>query len=262
MSVLAIWPPIPMKSLVAFATLISAVCTAAEPPATVERPEVVVGESWIYAGFQNERKFSLKVEVDKFSDREIHAIVTPNGIATLAQLQVFDRQWNLVETFKDGNRVVKFSPYQPAFHFPLRVGKAWGQNYDWQRTDLPESKPTPKTRAESQEQKTGGDRKQGSNRAQGRVLGWEEITVPAGTYTAMKVELKSPNYAGPETRRIFGKKELFGGVLETYWYVPAVKRFVKYEFWLYVNDKLVGSRGLNLIEYNEVPVAPPAEPNR
>lgn len=254
--------PISIRTLVAVATLISAICTAAPPPESVSIPEVAAGESWIYAAYENKQKHSVKVEIWQLSDKEIHAVVTPNADAALAQLQVFDRQWNHIETIRGGTRLVKFSPYLPAFHFPLHIGKAWARDYGWQRSDLPENKSSPKTGAESQERKPGGERKEGSGQAQCRVLGWEEITVPAGTYTAMKVELKSPSYTGPETRRIFAKKELFGGVLETYWYVPTVKRFVKYEAWHYINDKLVGSHGLDLIEYNEVPGPPAAVPNR
>lgn len=254
--------PTPIRTLVAFVTLISAVSTAAELPAAVSIPEVAVGESWIYAAYENKQKHTVTVEIWQLSDKEIHAVVTPNDDAALAQLQVFDRQWNHIETISGGTRLVKFSPYLPAFHFPLHIGKAWARDYEWQRSDLPDNKSSPKTWAESLQRKPGGERKEGNGQAQGRVLGWEEITVPAGTYTAMKVELKSPSYAGPETRRIFSKKEFFGGWLETYWYVPTVKRFVKYEAWHYINDKLVGSHGMDLVEYNQVRATPAEVPNR
>ena len=254
--------PISIRTLVAIVSLISAICTAAQPPESVSVPEVAVGESWVYAAYENKQKLTVKVEIWQLSDKEIHAVVTPNGDASLAQLQVFDRQWNQIETIRGGTRFIKFSPYLPSFHFPMRIGKAWAREYEWQRSDLPDNKSSPKTWAESLERKPGGERKEGIGQAQGRVLGWEEITVPAGTYTAMKVELKSPSYAGPETRRIFSKKEFFGGWLQTYWYVPAVKRFVKYEAWQYVNDKLVGSHGLDLVEYNQVQATPAEVPNR
>ncbi len=254
--------PISIRTLVAIVTLIPAICTAAQPPESVSVPEVAVGESWIYAAYEDKHKLTVKVEIWQLSDKEIHALVTPNDDAALAQLQVFDRQWNHIETISGGTRLVKFSPYLPAFHFPLHIGKAWARDYEWQRSDLPDNKSSPKTWAESLERKPGGERKEGNGQAQGRVLGWEEITVPAGTYTAIKVELKSPSYAGPETRRIFSKKEFFGGWLQTYWYVPTVKRFVKYEAWHYINDKLVGWHGLDLVEYNQVRVTPAEVPNR
>jgi hypothetical protein len=248
MSILAISLPIPspLRALVAFATLISAVCTAAELPAAPERPEVAVGESWIYAGHQNQKKFSIKVEIEQLSDKEIRTIVTPNGSEAHALPEVFDRQWNHIERV-DGDRLIRFSPYLPAFSFPLHIDKTWAKNYEWQST--------PKSRKEIQDQKTREDRKQGGNRVEAKVLGWEEITVPAGTYTTVKVETVSPHYEGPQTNRLFAKKELFGGLLQTYWYAPKVKRFVKYRSLLYVNEKLVNSGGLDLVAYNEAPVA-------
>lgn len=249
-----------MKMITVFACLMYAVSALAEPPVSIESPEVVIGERWTYAGYDNETKFTLKVEIERLSDKEIQAVVTPNGLAQLAQLQVFDRQWNQVEAFKDGNRIVQFSPYLPAFKFPLQVGKTWAQYYDWKRTVVGDEISGAKTWAESRERKASGGPNHGSTRVDGKVLGWEAITVPAGVFTALKVEIKSPHYAGPETRRIFGKAELFGGVLETYWYVPEVKRFVKYESKLYINQQLKRSAGLELVEHGVTPKAAPPGP--
>ena len=249
-----------MKTITVFAFLMYVVSASAEPPRSVERPEVVLGESWTYAGYENENKFTLKVEIDQLSDKDIRVVVTPNGLAGLAQLQVFDRQWNQIEVFKDGSRIVRFSPYLPVFKFPLEVGKVWAQHYDWQRMDLGDGNSGPETWAESRERKASGRPNHGSTRVEGKVLGWEEISVPAGIFTALKIELKSPHYAGPETRRIFGKAELFGGLLETYWYVPEVKRFVKYESRLYINQQLKSSNGLDLVEHSMAPKAAPPGP--
>lgn len=259
MSILATSPSNAVRTLVAFAALISVVCTAAELPAVVEKPEVVIGESWIYAGYQNEKKFQIKVEIEQLSDREIRTVVTPNGNSAFAKPQAFDRQWNLVEAVDDRNRSVKYSPYLPALDFPLHIGKTWKKNYEWQRSDprgiepLPAS--SPKTWKEVQDQRTGDNRTWGGSRVEARVLGWEEITVPAGTYTAIKIEILSPHYAGSETSRIFGRKELAGGMLELYWYAPKIKRHIKYIARLYVNEKLVTSAGLDLVEYKEASAA-------
>ena len=259
MNILAPSPLNPVMALVSFATLISAVCTAAELPVAVEKPEVVIGESWTYAGYENENKFSMKIEIEQLSDREIRTIVTPNGNAASAKVQAFDRQWNLVETVDDRNRLVKYSPYLPALRFPLHNGKVWKENYEWQRSapqgvdSRPNSKP--KTWKEVLDKKSGENRTLGGSRVEGRVLGWEEITVPAGTYIAIKVELVSPHYAGSENFQIFGRKEMAGGLIEIYWYVPKIKRYVRYKTALYVNEKLVSSTGLDLVEYNEASAA-------
>lgn len=255
MSIAAPSPANPMRALVAFTTMISAVCTAAEPPAAVERPTVVVGENWTYAGLENGKNFYFKVEVEQSSDSEIRTIVTPNGNAALAHREVFDRQWNLVEVIQDENHSVKFSPYLPVFDFPLRLDKTWTKNYEWQRIAPQEARGKPEPWRESQGREAGAQRRQGSTRVEARVLGWENITVPAGTYTAIKIELLNPHYAGSETRRIFGNKELVGGTIRLFWYAPKVKRFVKHKSRLYVNEKLMNSIDMDLIAYNEAPSA-------
>lgn len=256
MSILVTSPPNPIRALVALAALLSAVCTAAERPEVVEKPEVVVGESWTYAGYQNEKKFQTKIQIQQLSDNEIHTIVIPNGNATLSKPWVFDRQWNIVEGVDARGRSIKYSPYLPAFRFPLRSGMSWKENFEWQRSSPPEtdpsSRPSPKTWKDVEDQYTGDNRTFGHNRVEARVLGWEEITVPAGTYTAIKVELLSPEYVGAKAESIFSKKELFGGRIELYWYAPQVKRYVKYLSRLYVNENLVSSEGLDLAEYSDV----------
>lgn len=209
-----------------------------------------------------ERNQALKFEIERVSDKEIQAVVTPNGLAQLAQVHVFDRQWNQIETLKGGNRIVQYSPHLPAFSFPLQVGKTWAQNYDWQKMDVGSEGPRAKNWAESQERRPAEPRNHGSTRAEGKVLGWEDITVAAGAFTALKIELKSPHYAGLETRRIFGKAGQFGGVLETYWCAPEVKRFVKYESKLYVGQQLKGSAGLELLDHGVTPKAAPPGPLR
>lgn len=249
----------PMRALVAFAALISAICNAAELPHFLEKPDVAIGESWTYAGYYNDRKFSIKFEIEQLSDKEIRTIVTRNGNSELAKPQTFDRQWNTIEWVDDKNRLVKFSPYLPTFDFPLHIGKTWKKNYEWQRRASREinsgSTSSPKTLKELHDQTTGDNRTLGVSRMEARVLGWEEVTVSADTYTAIKVEVLSPHYAGSENLRIFSKKENHGGVIEIYWYAPRVNRYVKYISRTYVSEKLVNSTDMELIEYKEASTA-------
>lgn len=248
-----------LRALVAFTALISAVCTAAELPRVVEKPIVAIGENWTYAGHQNGQKFLIKFEIEKLNDTEIHAIITLNGDAALAKPQVFDRQWNPLEARDNRNRLIKYSPYLPTFRFPLQIGESWTKNYEWHRNTLPDAetsnKPRSRTWKEVQDQTSGDNRTLGGGRVEARILDWENITVPAGTYDTIKVELLSPHYAGSETKRIFGKKEMVGGEIQLYWYSPKIKRYIKHLYRLYVNEKLVTSVDLDLIEYNEAEVA-------
>lgn len=259
MSPFATPSPIWTRALVAFAALISTVCTAAELPAVVEKPEVVIGENWTYAAYQNDQKFQIKIEIEELNDTEIRTVFTPNGNAAYAKRQIYDRQWNLVETGDDANGFIKYSPYLPTLHFPLQIGKTWKQNYEWNLREPPETNSPPKTNPQTwkdvQDQKAGKNRTQGGGRVEARVLGWEKITVPAGTFDTIKVELLSPHYAGSETSRIFAKKEMAGGMIQLYWYAPKIRRYIKHLSRLYVNEKLITSTGLDLIEYNETPTS-------
>ena len=58
-----------------------------------------------------------------------------------------------------------------------------------------------------------------------RVVAWERVTVPAGTFDTVKVEVRQnwrPALAGPQGTREAGGRILLG------WYAPAVKRAVKF----------------------------------
>jgi hypothetical protein len=60
-----------------------------------------------------------------------------------------------------------------------------------------------------------------------RVVGWEEITVPAGTYRALRIE-----HRGTWSRERDFAREGGGGAISapqenTYWYAPAAKAMVK-----------------------------------
>ena len=55
------------------------------------------------------------------------------------------------------------------------------------------------------------------------VQGWEDVTVPAGTFRAIRIDLKRTNSGGRRTVK-----------QETLWYAPAVKRHVRLEEHEYV----------------------------
>jgi hypothetical protein len=85
--------------------------------------------------------------------------------------------------------------------FPLKPGKSW-------QFDFPNDAP-----------------KRATNSVErwGKVAGWESVSVPAGTFRALRVEIKE--------RRMW---QVGDGVFpdhhfHTIWYVPEVKRFVRFE---------------------------------
>jgi hypothetical protein len=55
-----------------------------------------------------------------------------------------------------------------------------------------------------------------------KVVGWEEVTVPAGTFRALRIEAEGP------FERV--DMPIVGTAKEVMWYVPQVKRYVKWTF--------------------------------
>jgi len=74
------------------------------------------------------------------------------------------------------------------------------------------------------------------------VVGWEEVIVPAGKFRALKIEADGGFF------RLDGPQR--GTVKSAYWYVPEVKRWVKYAVeqtmlgraWTKEGDELVDFR--------------------
>jgi hypothetical protein len=100
--------------------------------------------------------------------------------------------------------LTEVNPARPTYFFlgfPLKPGKTWQFEYP---NDAPK-------------------RATNSVERWGRVVGWETVTVPAGTFRALRIEIKE--------RRLW---QVGDGVFpdhhyHTIWYAPEVKRFVRFE---------------------------------
>lgn len=112
--------------------------------------------------------------------------------------QVTDLAENPTEGYQwssnQGDFPLPFS-YKPAvdfFDYPLYPGKTWSQHYQWKEV---------------------AGTVWGNGTCEGKVVGWETVTVPAGTFKALRVDVI--------TRGVNFDYDL------TYWYSPDVSRFVK-----------------------------------
>lgn len=86
------------------------------------------------------------------------------------------------------------------YPFPLTPGKTWTAEVRWQIPDISQA---------------------GRSEVEGKIGDWEQVTVPAGTYRAIKVDV---------TVRAIGRLGLNDTTTVTYWYSPQVNRFVKYRY--------------------------------
>jgi hypothetical protein len=110
----------------------------------------------------------------------------------------FTTEWNLVAAIN--GRI--FTPAVRAFKFPLQVGDMYSSASDFREA------------------------LKGANAGKVtwniKVVGWEDITVPAGTFHALKIE-------GSGSIERYDRPMKFPSSL-SYWYVPEVNRYVKYQF--------------------------------
>ena len=167
---------------------------------SVPKPAVKAGDTWTYQRFDKQKdKVPLYYTLTAtFSDRgAIHGVYAYSGGRRETDADWTD-EWNQVARSDGG----VFTTDSGLFHFPFQVGKEYEVNYD---LTLP---------------------RQGNFRVLHqrlvKVVGWEEVTVPAGRFKALRIQAN-----GTYKRQ---DRSLIGEVTVSYWYVPQVKRWVKVTF--------------------------------
>ena len=201
------------------------ICFAVSPAwgdsLTADTPDVRVGDMWNYRrldGFTNEEKDQISIQVVEVSDTEITAKqewINTKGKA----LQIFDRQWN----FKD-NGQGRWNPLRPEYKFPLSIGSDWTQPFQF-------------TNFKS------GETFSGLSKA--KVIGSEQVSVPAGTYvsfiTETQIELRSTNTDVSEIKNTF-----------KVWYAPKVNRAVRLEWQSFSNGRVREKEVMELTKYSPI----------
>jgi hypothetical protein len=185
-------------ALSSFITLASADAT----PGTAPVPTIKIGDSWTYRYTDNWKgqpgELSVQ-EVVSVSDKEILL-----DVKRVADSKVYRRlRWSeQLNPISRGN--MQFSPWYPRYAFPLETGKTWTQEVA------------------------------GKNPANGKswryefkvkVAGWEKVAVAAGEFDALRIDVES-YYQGQE---VYGNNGS-GRSIETVWYAPAVKSYVKLDY--------------------------------
>ena len=202
-------PNLSMSSaVVALFFLPTAIALAETPPARVEAPEVKIGDTWTFDhidGWKKERDYTSVTTVVSLEDngsRTETITRTDNGIvATNTRTKDLNQ---MIRDTPSGKFIA--TPYIPTFSFPLEAGKTWEQE-------------VANTRSRDLSRKV-------IWQAQGKVIGWEKVTVPAGTFDALKVVIKG-YYRGSDAHNSWS-----GERTDTVWYVPEARRYVK---WIYMD---------------------------
>jgi hypothetical protein len=171
----------------------------AEDGADVSRPDVRPGDRWTYRrvdydSVRTPRRIEQRVT---FANDHVILLVQKNRRGEETDVTM-TAEWNLVSS---GNGGVYY-PHSANLRFPLRPGDSWRASYEvkFPRRGAYDVK---------------------HDRAV-KVAGWEDVEVPAGRFRALKVMSEG------SFERL--DRSLAGSVSETVWYVPQVKRYVKWIF--------------------------------
>jgi hypothetical protein len=183
----------PLVSVIVFFVLLcgaGASASRAEGP-QAERPMWEEGDMWLYEK-QVEGQLYPETEVLKvlgrtrFRNQKVYVV-------EIGLMQAYyDKDLNYLATFVFENQVASVEPAIAFFNWPLEVGKQWSQ------------------KAEYRDKRKGDDHVQRMDNLF-EVVGYEAVTVPAGTFQSFKLKRTSRGGQG----------------FDEYWYAPQVKNLVK-----------------------------------
>jgi hypothetical protein len=179
---------------------LAAPCGAQPDDAPVPRPEIKPGDSWTYRRVEyptNHARGPFTETVTFANDRVIEMLSDRRRDAKELDT-TYTADWNLVSSRNTGI----FDPDQGLFKFPLRPGDTHEARYEV-RFPL-----------------KGAYHVRHQRRV--KVVGWEEVSVPAGRFRALRLESDGA-FERLDT-------QLSGTAKEVAWYVPEVKRYVKWTY--------------------------------
>jgi hypothetical protein len=178
---------------------------AQQPPAAIDGPGVKVGDTWMYntlngwTGELNYVSVNAVTEIDKQGIVMESASLDRRSVSTVRRT----RDFNLISIEAPAG-VKRVLPYYPNFEFPLVVGKTWKRKVDFFNSQEPD--------------------KNLYATLEGKVVGWESVTVPAGTFRALKIVVTGWYRAQNNDYFWIGKIE------DALWYAPEVRNAVRYEY--------------------------------
>jgi len=200
-------------ALLAAAAAFLACAAFAADPDVVDKPRIVVGDTWTYrtelrggAAGPGTRTFVEAMEVTAVAPNRVNAVVLrrPEGAADAEPAEsdmIFDTDWNILVTGSRGSRPsALIRPSSEMLKFPMKPGGSYRSDYDMET--LPDSNIV-------------------RHRRITRVVGWEDITVPAGKFRALRIESEG-------TVQVAAKPKPGRSIL-TAWYAPEARRWIRLE---------------------------------
>jgi hypothetical protein len=157
---------------IAFLVLLFVIPAVAQETDVIQTPPVfAIGDTWVYdGGFdslddakagKNPTSWDIIRIIREINDKGI-LVSNPKGNRQF----LYDKEFNLLERHVDGQSTF-YKPFWPRYRYPMKVGDKYNVGFSHNRPD-------------------GFDN---DYNATVRVIGWEAVTVPAGTFKALKVEM-------------------------------------------------------------------------
>lgn len=191
---------------------------AADDPPFLLWPQVKVGDRWTYRLSDGKSMRIYDMTVTFVGEDAIQALSTVHGTGREVDT-TWTREWNAVSDRLTGS----FYPDSGLLRFPLKPGAHYQAQYEVAR---PHSREAFRAR----------------NMLDVSVIGWEEVTVPAGKFRALKVDA-SGTYERIDVRRR-------GPLHVTLWYAPQVRRWVRSTFRNWTGDgRILRNESHELLEY-------------
>jgi len=186
------------RALLCLLLLAVPILSAGQSDERVVKPEIRVGDSWTYRSTNVFAPGTHDIENRvSFVDAKVILVVTTSKTDGKEADSSWTPEWNSV-TSHGG---LMFRPNSGLFRFPLRIGDKHQVKYEMLRP-----------RVNTAESSTTGSV---------TVVGWETIEVPAGKFRAIKLELESIVQPSDGLRAY--QRQV------TFWYVPDVRRWVKFQ---------------------------------
>lgn len=188
-------------------------------------PSVTQGDRYIYESiYPNNPKSNNKTErvVAAVTNKKILLYSKNLTSDSIRQLE-YTPEWNFLSSKNKEGAGLTYQPPLKYFKFPLTTGDSWNQDSTETNT------------------KTGKKRK---HTIKASVGDWEEVTVPAGTFTAIKVTAQT-TVIDLETGKMTVGKDIS-------WYAPDVGRSVKSLLTSTSPDGQQEKQTIQLLEYHPV----------
>lgn len=207
-----------LRSMALCAVLVLVSSGLVQAQEVASAPDVKVRDAWKYRRsdpLSRDVLGDIMIRVVRVESAEVVVQFLSSRVDVLP-LGYFTRDMNEIDFLG-----MQYKPYYPVLRFPMRVGATWTMPYDFK---LPNGL-------------------HAACNIKGRVTAYEDVTVPAGTFKAFRVELDDERRAsGPEAEVLQEKTTL--------WYAPQIRYYVRKELKAFKDGRERQGVLLELLEYS------------